>query len=63
MFDVKPSIAVDVLLITILVPLFVGGFHVIVYEAKMIWNKRNDIEEVVDDIFVVEFVLPGTETK
>ena len=34
-FDIKPSIVIDVILLSVFDPLFVGGLHVIVYKPKL----------------------------
>ena len=60
MFCVKLLIVVDIPFIPDLDPLFVGGFHVTVYEPVLSCEKRNVIDVVVDDILVGGFAFPGT---
>ena len=62
MLDIKPLIVVDVSSVIVLDPLFVGGYHVIVYELAG-FKKRNVTDEFVDDIFAGGFAFPGTATQ
>ena len=63
MFDIKPLIVVDVPVIFVSAPPFVGGFHMIVYEPVFSCEKLNVTDEVVDDSFVGELGFPGTNLR
>ena len=47
-------------MIPVLDPLFVGGFHVIVYEPMLIGDNLNVTDEIVDDTIVGVFVFSET---
>ena len=54
---------IDVPVIPVLNPLFVGGYHLIVYAPTLSEGNLNVIEEVVDTILVGRLAFPGTVLK
>ena len=63
MFDFNSLISVVVPFTPDLDPLFVGGFHVIVYEPVLSWGNLRVIEEVNDSNFEGELSFPKSVSQ